>query len=79
MRGTSFPVFHSRPFCSTIVQKKENLTTCFRTEKHCLRGQDYAEVCILIKEGINRLRQKKTQILPLTGQEYVSSTDTGYA
>jgi len=51
-------------------------TICFRTEKHCLREQDYAKVCILIKRRAKRLRQKKPK--SLTGQEYVSSTDTGY-
>lgn len=69
--------FHDSSVLS-IAQRKESLTTCFRTEKPCLRGQDYASVCILIRTGAKRLRQKKIQVFPLMGQEYVSSKDTGY-
>ena len=71
--------FHDSSVLS-IAQRKESLTTCFKAKKkkHCLRGQDYTQVCILIRSGAKRLRQKKIQMFHLTGREYISSTDTGY-
>lgn len=61
--------FHDSSVLST-ARRKESLTTCFGTKNHCLKGQDYTQVCILIRTGAKRLR-KKIQIFHLRARIYL--------